>query len=272
MYGRTILGAALIAAAFGLGACDNGPTAANDAGGVTLGFSTATTAGASVKDAAAATILSGAAGEIVLEGTNGTLTISSVHFIVDEFKLGRDETACDEVEGEDDACEKYEAGPAFVALPLDGGTVPVYTAPVPAGTYVELKFEVKDAGPDDGDSVEEIANLVEDITTAGFTDWPANASMAVVGTFTPAGGEAIPFTAYFDAEIKVEMALDPALVIVDENGTANVEVDPALWFLNGDGTVLDLAAFDFATSGEVLEFEAKLEHGFSKIELEGFDD
>jgi hypothetical protein len=35
---------------------------------------------------------------------------------------------------------------------------------------------------------------------------------------------------------------------------------------------LDLSQFDFVTTGEILEFEAKMEHGFSKIELEGFDD
>ena len=45
-------------------------------------------------------------------------------------------------------------------------------------------------------------------------------------------------------------------------------IDPAVWFVNDDGTVDDLSAFDYDTTGELFEFEAKFEDGFTKIELD----
>jgi hypothetical protein len=118
----------------------------------------------------------------------------------------------------------------------------------------------------------DLTSLLEEIHAAGFTDWPDDASLVVVGTFTPTAGEPRPFTAYFDAEIKVELDFDPALVIDGADGSVDVQIDPNAWFLNADDTVIDLSVFDFATSGELVDFEAKMEHGFTKIELEGFND
>lgn len=265
-----LLFAALAAAGLTLAGCDNGPTETGSSAEVTVGFS------ASAASAAfSATHISSpvALADVVLEGDNGTLTITDVAFIVDEFKLERLDGSCEEAD--DDECETFETGSAFVELPLDGGIVPVVTQPIPVGTYVAMKFEVKDADfsetGDDASGVE-VAAVLDAIEAAGFTDWPGNASLVIAGTFTPNGGDAQPFTAYFDAEIKIEMALDPALVIDAADGTIDVEVDPVAWFTSTDGTVVDLSAFDYAATGEVADFEAKLEFGFTKIELEGFDD
>lgn len=45
-------------------------------------------------------------------------------------------------------------------------------------------------------------------------------------------------------------------------------VRPALWFVESDGSVTDLTQFDFAASGDVVEFEAKFKDGFTKIEID----
>ena len=259
-------------------------TGVDDGAGVTVGFSLA----ASTDLSAPALLSGGADGEVVLTGANGTLTLTDVAFIVGEFKLEGESAVCgdgdegdddvveddddgDEAEDDDD-CEEFETELYFVELPLTGGITTVVSQEVPAGTYTGLKLEVEDNALDeDDDDGALIADVIADIEAAGYTEWPEDASLVVAGTFTPTGGAPRPFVAFFDAEIKVELELDPPLVIEGESGTIDIQIDPSAWFVDGDG-VIDLSAFDFAETGEVLEFEAKFEDGFTKIELEGFDD
>ena len=92
--------------------------------------------------------------------------------------------------------------------------------------------------------------------------------MVVVGTFTPTGGQPVSFTTFFEAEIKIEKEFNPALVIDDTNKAVTVEMDPSKWFLVGTN-VINLAASGFGRTGKVVEFEAEMEDGFTKIE---FDD
>ncbi|HUF12633.1 MAG TPA: hypothetical protein VMN78_06020 [Longimicrobiales bacterium] len=279
---RSTCTVALAAASLGTIACDD-VTSADDSGNVTVAFSAATSTDASASSSlAAAPSFSAAPGEIVLTGDNGILTITDVAFIVGEFKLDRGDDACDSLAGigngddDDDDCEEFETGTFFVQLPLTGGTTPVTTQSIPSGTYVEMKFEVEDADlseAEDDDDGADILALLAEIEAAGYTDWPADASLVVAGRFTPTDGPASDFVAYFEAEIKIEMAFDPPLVIDGEPGTLDIQIDPAAWFSNLDGSVTDLSEFDFvASGGQVVEFEAKMEHGFTKIELEGFDD
>lgn len=47
-----------------------------------------------------------------------------------------------------------------------------------------------------------------------------------------------------------------------------VFVDPAIWFVNEDGTVNDLSPYDYDATGEVFAFEAEFENGFTIIELD----
>ena len=282
----------LLALGLTVAACDEG-TGPNDGARMTAGFSIET----ETTLALAPSLSRAADGEILLTGTNGTLRITDVAFIVGEFKLEGATAACgadddddfdddsdddgdsdsddsDDVDGDDD-CDELETGLYFVDLPLDGDLAPVLSATIPAGTYTEFKLEVEDADLDeaeDDDDGDRIAALIADIEAAGYTDWPEDASLVVVGDFTPTGGVARPFVSYFEAEIKVEMELDPALVVDGESGTLDITIDPVAWFTEVNGAVIDLSAFDYATTGAVLEFEAKMEHGFTKIELEGFDD
>ena len=227
-----------------------------DQGRVAVGFRMASSASAG-------------SGELVITGSNGTLRITDISFIVSEFELEADEDAC-ESQGSDDRCEEFEGPPTFVQVPLDGDNLVTVTAMVPAGTYHELEFEVEDIDLDEGDDDAGQIGAVAAAVRAAFPNWPEEASMVVAGTFTPTGGggQPVPFTVFFDAEIEIEKALVPPLVVDQQSETIVVTLDPTVWFRRFDGTVLDLSAFDFGRTGEVLEFEAELENGFQKVEFE----
>lgn len=207
-----------------------------------------------------------------LTGSNGTLRIDEMYFIVAEFELEGDDAVCDDDFGDDD-CEEFEAPPAFLDVPLDGSGVIAVQHTVPAGTYRKLDFEVEDLDDDDEDDsakAQQIAALRAQIL-AQFPDWPRDASVLVIGSFTPTGGQATPFRVYFEAEIEIEMDLVPP-VVIDGTGTSpafTVRIDPNMLFRNGDGTVRNLAPLDFTLTGQVIEFEVEIENGVSEIE---FDD
>ena len=204
-------------------------------------------------------------GELVITGTNGTLSITNISFIVNGFELEAQDDAC--ATPGDDGCEEFEAPPSFVRLSLGDGNVVVVSQAVPPGTFTELEFEVENLDMDEDD---EDTGAITSAVRAAFPNWPNKASMVVVGTFTPTGStQALPFTVFFDAEIEIEKDLVPPLVVDQQNETVTVQLDPSVWFRRFDGTVMDLSAFDFVRTGIVLEFEAELEDGFQKIE---FDD
>jgi hypothetical protein len=213
--------------------------------------------------------------ELVIDGSNGTLRIADIRLVVNEFELERTEQDCDSSQQpdlhDDDDCEEFESGPFLVDLPL-GGAVSVITQAVPAGTYEELEFEVKDIDmdDDDDDSMSGGLNaLLQAMRDAGFAEWPKEASMVVVGTFTPTGGAPRAFTTFLDAEIEIEMEFEPPMVVEGEPLTVNIEVDPSLWFRNSDtNKVLDLSAFDWNTTHKLAEFEANLKRGFSRIDCD----
>jgi hypothetical protein len=206
---------------------------------------------------------------LTLDGSNGALTLDEIWMIVAEFELElEDDDDCDD-SGSDDSCEEFEAPPQFIQLPLDGGSEPTVSQPVPPGVYDELEFEVEDLELDDGnEDAGEIQTLVTTIR-AQFPDWPEEASMLVMGSFTPTGGSAVPFSVFFEAEIEIEIEFEPPLDLTDgTSATVDVVVDPAAWFARPDGTVMDLSQFE----GQVVEFESEMERGFSELEFEDDDD
>src|SRR5574341_577139 len=194
--------------------------------------------------------------DIVVTGSNGTLTITDIRLIVDELELEAVETTDCQGDEEQAGCEEFETGPLATQVPVDGTPVTVTSDQIPPGTYDELEFEVEDAEVDDGESddageSQALADLLATLRQT-YPDWPDNASMVVVGTFTPTGGTAQPFRAYFAAELEVEMPIDPPLVIDAGNHTLTVQLHSEAWFVNPDGTVKDLSQFDFPTTGQVV--------------------
>ena len=275
--------------AFGLVGCDSG-TGPGDESTVSILFRarSASPAGSlapAVEDVSTTTSSSAA---LTIAGSNGTLTIDDIRFIVAEFELERADAddACDGVRGalvarddddddddEDDDdddrddCEEFETPPQFVTLSLDGEAVPSVVQPVPTGLYEELEFAIEDLDFDDDDGDRSDLEQLRQAILAEVPDWPEDASLLVAGSFTPAGGSPTDFRVFFEAEIEIEIEFPPPGLdlTADADPTVTVIVDPALWFGRPDGTVLDLSQFD----GHLVEFEFEMEHGFPEIE---FDD
>ncbi len=278
MTNRGIMAAAIGAALALMGCGDSGTGPAGgaspDQARVSVGFRGASAGGsAATAPAGSGRIASNVLAQSVsLTGSNGTLTLDEIWMIVAEFELERaNDDDCRGSSGENDACEKFEAPPRFVQLPLDGAEVPTVSEDVPPGLYDELEFEVEDLELDDDDDNASAADLqaLFDAIRAQFPDWPKDASMLVTGSFTPTGGAPVPFRVFFEAEIEIEMEFDPPLDLsAGETATATVVVDPAVWFTLGDGTVMDLSQFE----GQVVEFESELENGFGELEWDDEDD
>ena len=240
-----------------LAACDSATTSgAADEIRIRMGAAPGSAAASPARVGAAA------AGPLVLSGDNGELTITSLHVVVAEFQLdGDDDVNACQAEGGSDDCEDFEAGPLFVDLPLSGA-ITVSSGVVPPGTYDELEFEIEDLDDDEEDAAEaaRIATLFQQIRSE-FADWPRDASMRVEGSFRPMNGGVLgapqPFTVYLEAEVEIELELQPPLVVTanDAGGDVNVTLDPQTVFRTGT-QVVDLSRFN----GQLVEWE--LERGF----------
>ncbi len=212
----------------------------------------------------ATTAPTGQGGEMVIQGSNGTLRLQDIRLIVSEVELERAVGACvgDDDLGPDPECEDFEGGPFLVRLPLDGSPVTVGIHAVREGSYTRLEFEVENPEPDDDDAAGKRQMLQAILTQLRQTypSFPATATMVVKGTFTPTGGTAQPFTVYFDAEIEIEMALTPPVTVPGTQGIT-IMIEPAQWFRTGT-QVTNLAALN----GQTVSFEAEIEHGFGHVE------
>lgn len=244
----------------------------NDAKGenVTVQFRTASSTSTSAAMPAGILGEAGAEESLTIAGSNGTLTITDIRFIVKEFELKRNIYDCGEDDskgGDDDSCEKFEAPPSFVDLALNGTATTITSSPIEPDVYRSLEVEVEDLDFDDDDVDERpwMQALATQIRTA-FPQWPDEASMIIVGTFQPTSGAARPFTVFAEAEIEVELDFNPPLVVEDGSETITVVVDPKVWFTLGDGRVLDLSAYNFTGSRNLLEFEVKMKNGFRSVE------
>ena len=228
-----------------------------DSGRVTVQF--ASLAGS----AASAPAVSAAAAATPVTGTNGTLTLEQIWLVADEFRLERADGTCDAASsGPGNPCDRFEAAPALASVSLDGDVPGGVTLTADPGTYDELKFETREPRAD--------GTLLAEIR-AQFPDWPEEASLLVIGTFTPAdGGDPVAFRVFFSGEVRVELVFEgePLVVAAGDEQTATVFVNPDLWFVQADGSVVDLTQFDFAATGEVVELEAKFLEGFTKIEVD----
>lgn len=245
--------------------CDTTSTDANgDQGNVSLQIKTVTNSSPKVFSASTATDHD----SLIIEGSNGTLRIDDIRFIVEEFEL-------DPEEAEDDSAEQeeFEAEPFFVDLPLNDETLSLANSQISAGLYEELEFEVENLDFDDGDEDEEHQALADTIRSH-FSDWPDEASMVIVGTFTPTDGEARPFKVFAEAEIEIELEFEPPLEVTADNmeQVVLIRINPVRWFEQSDGTVLDLSEYDWDEQQELLEFSAEFENGLEEIEIEDDDD
>lgn len=261
---------AAAAALLALSACADNPAGGGNDGTVRLRF------GVEGGQALASDALFQTSGteQLTITGANGTLRIDDLRMVVAEFELDGDDdvNTCGGVDddgtgdrgsgdsgGEStDDCDDFNAGPMFIDFPLAGGAVPVGSGNVPAGTYREVEFEVEDLDDDEENAAERAR--IEQLRTqilAQFPDWPRDASLLVVGTFTPTGGTPQSFRAFIEAEIEIETELSPHLVVGEgESRSVDVLLDPVTIFRSGNN-VLNLAQ----PSGRN-ELEIRIENGF----------
>lgn len=207
----------------------------------------------------------GISSDLTVTGTNGSIDIQDIRFIVEEIKLkstegtggcaeneSTDDRGNDDVlfraddhhggseadnENENDDCE-FEGGPFIVDLPLDGNTT-IATDNVPAGTYDHVSFKVDDLEGGDDDEADDSANapnLLNQIRTV-YPNFPSRASMVVKGT-----QNGTPFTVYFRSKMRINQVIDPPLTVPGSQ-VLTVKLDPSMWFKNGD-QVLNLAALN----------------------------
>ncbi len=184
-----------------------------------------------------------------ITGDNGTLTITDVRFVLDRFELTAEAGSSD-----------LEIGPLFVDVPLSIGEVELVAASVPLGSYDEFGFEIDDLS--DGGAADSLLGVA---IRSEFPDWPSEASVAVVGSFTPAGGGSVrPFTIYIGADIDVELDLDPILELADAaiETALTIGVDPTRWLPIIQGDVPDLSPYDYGQSGSVIPIELSISDGF----------
>ena len=247
-----------------LAACDS--TGPGSGGNVAIRFEPAAAAHLSANLVSAAD--SRVATDLTVTGTNGTLVIDDIRFIVEELELKSSEASSvcgdddrdgdddlrvaadessgrsgdddeDDDEDEGDECE-FEGGPFIVDLPLDGSNkATIATENVPAGTYDAFKFKIDDLEADDEDDDDEAAKtptLLADIRTV-YPNFPSRASMVVHGT-----QNGTPFTVYFRSKIKVSQTISPPLVVPGDP-VLTVNLDPSMWFKVGN-QVLNLAALN----------------------------
>lgn len=252
--------------------CGDGTAPAGDST-VGIKFSVRGASALSSSPASFSVMGAGQAADLSLTGSNGTLDISELRLIVEELELEPVEVGdCDD-DGEQASggCDDFEQRYLFVNVAVDGTPVTVTAADVPPGQYDELELEIEDIEVDDDPDEQADAALIAalfDEVRAAFPEWPAKASMVVVGTFTPTDEDAVDFTTYFEAEIEVEMELDPPLEIVEGSSVdLVVTLDPAAWFQLSDGTVWDLSAIQ----DQLVEFELDFEDGMD-VEVENDDD
>lgn len=253
---------ALLAGAFALAGCESNSSVAPDSN-TSLRIASPAQPGLSTETAEGLSIA----------GSNGTLVLTNIQLIVDEFELENDDDDCDDDDDRDDDrnnrdCAEFELELFLANVPLGSGAAMIANDRIPAGTYTTLDFEVENLDDDEGgEDGRRIAELLAELRST-YADWPSEASMMIEGTFTPTDGEAQPFRAYFDAEVEIEKKFATPLVIDDNSAGITLELRPDLWFRNANGTVRNLALSDYASTQTLIEFEVELDRG---IKLE-FDD
>lgn len=250
--GWTIALVGLALGAFTLAGCDSAGSSSTDGSDVEVGFSSTSSSSPSSAP------LAKADAPLMVVANEDTLAIEDIRFIVSEVEL----------EGEADSAEFETEEPALVDFPLNSSNVvSVANGRIPPGVYNEFGFEVEDADFDDDAENDLLSELPDQ-----FSDWPSEASMVVVGSYTPNGGDTRDFTTYLDAEIEVEIEMEGSTFEVGGDNPSRqltVNLTPSNWFVSDDGNLVDLSADTYQNPGEELpEFEIEFEQE-SEVE---FDD
>lgn len=248
-FKRTSLAAAISVAVLA-SACDSTGPELTNAGQISVSIQL---------DAAAAKT---ANGPIEIEGSNGTLSITDVRFILDGVAL--------EVQSaESEEPETIEIDPVFVDVPLDLSEFELLVAQVPLGSYSGLQFAIDNVASDDDDDDPATDAAMADVVREVFADWPDEASVVFVGMFEPNdGSDARPFTIYVGAKVTVDLVLDPPVHLTEEHveKALKIVMNPFDWIPDWvpehEGPVFDPSPFDYGSTGDVIPFVLSIGDAF----------
>ncbi len=229
-------------------------TACSDAGSGPAGDAQVNVNLATRSATAAAGAAALSAPETYTDAGGNTLEIDRVQLVFREVELENEthQSACETASSSDGDCAEIEIGPFLVDLPLGvGGAARTVTASVPAGTYDEVKFKIRE--PDDD----------TDADAAFVAEHPdfAHTSVKVEGSFN---GASFTFVSDLRAELKLD--LSPPLV-VGGSGTTDLTLfaDLGAWFRDPAGNLLDPASVD----GQLVA--DNIARGFNAFEDENHD-
>jgi hypothetical protein len=198
--------------------------------------------------------------ETYTDGAGNTLVIDRVQLVLREVELENetDQGACEaEDSSSEGGCAEIELGPFLVDLPLGvAGAARTVTASVPAGTYDEVKFKIRE--PDD-DTAADAAFVAEHPEFA-------HTSVKVEGSYNGA-----PFSFVSDLRAELKLELSPPLV-VDGSGTTDLTLfaDLGAWFRDAGGNLLDPASG--ASAAAVSDNIARSFNAFEDENHDGSDD
>ena len=249
---RHLSNAIPLAAAMTLAACGSDSTgpSTQDGRAVTLSVATAGTASVST----------GTSLGVITVGTGGELVISRAQLVLREIELesptlgctsdsssssgsfsrasysnGSDDSGFDDNGGSSsgsDDCGEIELGPVLVDLPLNGGATEVTQVSIPAGTYHEIEFKLRE--PDDD---------AEDMAFRAAHPEFIGLSVKVEGTYN---GQPFTWTSSMRADLEREFS--PPVVIGADAANVTLQVDVARWFRDGSGNAINPANAQGATS------------------------
>jgi len=182
---------------------------------------------------AVAASVSGVLADTIVDGGD-TLVLTSVEVVMREIELKRVES----VDCTTDDCEKFEAGPVLVSLPLTPGAQQRFAIDsVPPASYDEVELDVHK--PDDGDP--------QDQAFISANPDFAEISIRVRGTFN-----GVTFEYTTDLDVEQELALVPAITVTESSSiNVTVFVDVRTWFVVS-GVLVDPAT---ANKGQPNESE-----------------
>jgi hypothetical protein len=212
-----VLGAALLVAA-----CSDS-TGPNSQAGVSLSFAAPSLGAAPASPGMSMSI----AAIDLTDGQGNTLTLDRVEIVLREIELQRQSApGCDNLPDNDD-CEKFEAGPVLLDLPLDGTVETMVSIAPDPDVYDEVEFEIhKISSSDQEDAAFRTAH----------PDF-AGKSIRVQGSFN---GQ--PFTYETDLDVEQEFDLSPPLTVGTETAAGTnvtIMVDVDAWFRDLSGTLVN---------------------------------
>jgi hypothetical protein len=179
------------------------------------------------------------------------LLLTSASLVLREIELERVDVA--DCVGEQDGCEKFEAGPVLVSLPLDGSVSSQFELDIPEGSYDEIEFDIHKISID---APEEAAFRAAHPEFIGL-------SIRVEGTY-----DGVSFVFETDLDVEQELNLSPVLVVGAGSMPTNITVAVGLdgWFRDESGALVNPAT---GNKGEPNESIIKEN---IKVSIEAFED